>query len=155
MGGPQRLVPGCEGGGASESGCAEQHHPKLAAQILPGRVAWCALGNQHGHDALVAESFEVVAIPQDLAQPEAELLFLVIVGDAFDFGDKDRSAASQARSKFGSRGNRERGSIPAPRKTLASSFCVSAWPLRPRSTIAGSTVNGCLPLGRGLTCASR
>ena len=92
MGGPQRLVPGCEGGGASESGCAEQHHPKLAAQILPGRVAWCALGNQHGHDALVAESFEVVAIPQDLAEPEAELLFLVIVGDAFDFRDEDRSA---------------------------------------------------------------
>lgn len=65
---------------------------------------------------------EGLAVAQDLAEAEPKLLFLVVVRDALDLGDEDCSPTSQARSKFGSRGCLDRGSIPACRSTRASSF---------------------------------
>jgi hypothetical protein len=54
-----------------------------------------------------------------------------------------------------SSGHRERGSSPAARMARATSFWGSAWPFSPRSTRAGSTVNGCRSPGMALTWASR
>jgi hypothetical protein len=55
---------------------------------------------------------------------------------------KTAPSRCQARSKFGSSGRGERGSIPVLESISANWFWVSAWPRRPRSTTAGSTVNG-------------
>jgi hypothetical protein len=76
-------------GGASERGLAEQYHLEVAAEVVPGFIARCAFGDEQGHDALVAKFAEVVPVPQDLAETEPELFFLVVVGDALDLGDKD------------------------------------------------------------------
>ena len=59
------------------------------AQVGPGGVAGWSFWHENGHDAVVAEAPEAVAVPQHLAESEPELLFLVLVGDALDFGDED------------------------------------------------------------------
>ena len=47
------------------------------------------LRHEDGHDLFVTQPLQAVATPKDLAQAEAKLSLLVLVGDAFDFGDED------------------------------------------------------------------
>src|SRR6185437_15002121 len=46
------------------------------------------LGYEDGHDLRVADALEAVTVAQHLAEAEAELFFLVAVGDALDLGDE-------------------------------------------------------------------
>jgi hypothetical protein len=49
----------------------------------------CSFWHENGHDVVVAEPSKAVAVPQHLAETEPELLFFILVRDAFDFGDED------------------------------------------------------------------
>jgi len=50
---------------------------------------WSTFWHENGHDVVVAEPPEAVAVPQYLAESEPELLFFVLVRDALDLGDED------------------------------------------------------------------
>lgn len=70
---------------------AERHDAQLLAEVVPSRIVWSTLGHDDGHDVCVSEPPESVAVPQHLAKAETELSLFVLVGDALDFGDEDRS----------------------------------------------------------------
>jgi hypothetical protein len=61
------------------------------AQLSPGGVAGSSLRHQHGHNTIVAEMSKTVAISQYLAEAEPKLFFFVVIRDALNLGNEDRS----------------------------------------------------------------
>jgi hypothetical protein len=74
--------------GLVEIAAVEQDYQEVITQVCPRWVTRRPFGYEDGHDFRVAHALKTVAVPQHLAEAQAELLFLVVVGDALDFGDE-------------------------------------------------------------------
>jgi hypothetical protein len=60
---------------------AQEYHAEVVAQVPPGGVVGVPFQHERSHNALVAEAQEALAVAQDLAEAEPELLFFDVVGD--------------------------------------------------------------------------
>jgi hypothetical protein len=69
----------------------QQRHSNFVAQLCPRGVAGRSLWCQHSHDVIMAEGSKTVAILEYLAQAQPKLFFLVVIRDALNFGNEDRS----------------------------------------------------------------
>ena len=135
-------------GTCPSSSLLSKHHAELLTEVAPGGIAWCALGYQDGHGMGISEPLKAVAVAEYLAQAEPELRLFVLVGDALDLGDEDGPVRLQGKIEVWLLGAPSSGARSRrPEEVRANSFWVSACPLRPRSTRAGSTGER-LPLGR-------
>jgi hypothetical protein len=69
----------------------QKYHAEVVAQASPRGVVGSSLWHEHSHHMLIAETSKALAVAQDLAEAEPELLFFVVVSDALDLGDEDCS----------------------------------------------------------------
>jgi hypothetical protein len=77
--------------GALDLVLGQQYYSEFVTQVFPGGVAGSSLWRQHSHNVIVAEALKTVAISQYLAQAEPKLFFFVVIRDALDLGNEDRS----------------------------------------------------------------
>jgi hypothetical protein len=75
-----------------EVAAVQQDYLEFVTQICPRGIARGAFGYEHGYNFRVADALESVAVAQHLAEAEAKLFFLVVVGDALDLGDEGGAA---------------------------------------------------------------
>jgi hypothetical protein len=121
---------------------AQQRHSEVLAQNAPGGLVRLTLGHENSYDAVMPECQQVLPVAEYLTETDPELIFLVVGDGALDFRHEDSPILLPCQVKIGPGGRPRRGSIPALLRALASSFWVSVCPRRPRSTSAGSTLNG-------------
>jgi hypothetical protein len=124
----------------------QKDYLKVVTQVCPGGVARRPLGYEDGCDFRVPPALEAVAVPQHLAEAQAELFFfLVVVGDALDLGNEGGVAflPGQVEVRF------VRQTGPGRQPCLAEDsrelvLGIGMPAQAPRSTRAGSVVKGCL-----------
>jgi len=100
--------------GLVEIVAVQQDYLEVVAWVCPGGGREGPLGYEDGYDFRVADALEAVAVAQHQPEVEAELFFLLFVGDALDLGDEGGVAFLLGQVEVGSCGRRT--GVSGPRR---------------------------------------